>query len=272
MKISYGICVSPDFNETYLKNLLESIEHQDHDDDYEVIIVGGDSRLRDRFGDSIATIMTFDDNQKPGWITRKKNLIAQNAKFENLFICHDYIQLGTKWFEGVKRADATEWFGWHVMLNRVYNLEGTRHADWIIDPAIMEKVINSNPEEYTKMLMDVAPHENHPKYVAGLPYDVDYLNRFQYISGGSFLIKKSKLLEVPFNEDMIWGDAPGEDVEWSRRLIKSGCRIRFNEHSSVMLQKPKKWHMYEMPREFVSALGDLYIKSVMEEARTKVLI
>jgi hypothetical protein len=45
--------------------------------DYEIIFVGGgDSSGID--GEDIR-IIDFDENQKPKWITRKKNIIVQNA-------------------------------------------------------------------------------------------------------------------------------------------------------------------------------------------------
>jgi hypothetical protein len=51
---------------------------------FEILIVGGgDSSGID--GHDVVKI-DFDESIKPRWITRKKNILVQNAKYENIFV------------------------------------------------------------------------------------------------------------------------------------------------------------------------------------------
>ncbi len=262
MKISFGICLGNNYDQVYVSNLLESIVKQDIPfDDYEIILIGnlqsmGTSIIRD-----YVTLNTFyysfDETINPGWITKKKNIIARVAKFENVCIIHDYLKLSPGWFYGVEAS--TKLFpNWQVLINRVENLEGTRHADWIVNPRMMMNLIQIDPERYTKMLMKVAPHENGPQFVAGLPYSVNDLTHIQYVSGGFIFCKTDLLRKIPMNEHMIWGDPPGEDVEWSERLNVNNIKFVFNPYSVTTIQKPNKWYLYQMPYEFMSELRKHY--------------
>jgi acyl-coenzyme A synthetase/AMP-(fatty) acid ligase len=57
--------------------------------------VGGNNDFN---GNDIVHI-PFDETQKPMWITKKKNLITQNSKYENLVFLHDYIILNNGWYD-----------------------------------------------------------------------------------------------------------------------------------------------------------------------------
>lgn len=253
MNISYGICVGKNHNTEYMGNLIRSIRNQNNDK-YEILLIG--ENLNQYAADDVE-ILFFDESERSGWITKKKNILAKYSRYDIVCILHDYILLDDNWLNGVRKA--TEEIGnWNVLLNEVVTFEGTRHSDWQVSPFRMEELINKNPKLYVPMLMNVAPHENHPKYICGLPYDVTDLTHVQYISGGIIFCKRELFTEVPMNENMIWGDAPGEDVEWSERLSKKSYLYNFNRYSKVHLQKSGKWKMYQMPNEFVIALREYY--------------
>jgi hypothetical protein len=68
--------------------------------EYEILLVGGgDSSGVD--GEDIVKI-DFDESIKPRWITRKKNILVQNAKYENIVLMHDYHIFDLKWYEEFK--------------------------------------------------------------------------------------------------------------------------------------------------------------------------
>jgi len=264
MQISFGVCAG---STQYLDILLDSIvdtlriaPFYNFGDGYEILVIGNQdvcawiSHNSNRHPKVYKTIL-FED-ERPGWITRKKNILAKKAKYQNLCIMHDYALLDEQWMSGVINTDRNG--DWQVMINKVQNRNGTRHADWIVDPKYMQTVINTDPVRFTNMLMAVAPHENGPLYVNSLPYDVTDLTHIQYVSGGFFVVKKEVLLEYPFDESMIWGDSPGEDIVWSNDLRKADKIIRFNSQSSVTLQKPGKWQVEVMPEEFVNELRKYY--------------
>lgn len=183
-----------------INNIIESIKSQ-HIPNYEIIVVGGVNN----YSEDIKHI-DFDESQKSGWITRKKNIIVENAKYNNLVIMHDYIKLEEGWYKGFLE------FGddWDVCMNVVNNIEGGRWIDWLSD---------------------------HGKYHVLMPYDIKDDN--MYISGAYWVAKKSFMKEYPLNENLIWGQ--GEDVEWSRRWITNRS-YKMNINSSVRCCKEGKWY------------------------------
>jgi len=252
VKITYGICVAPG---NYPIDTINSIEKEayQYQDDHEIILIGENIPNIN----SNVRVIEFDESVKPGWITRKKNLIAQEAQYPTLVLMHDYFLLGKAWIYGFLMS-VDRYPNWSVMCNRINNLEGTRHADWMVNPRKMEELIATDPKRFVPLLMGAAPHENHPKFVNGLPYSVSDLYRIQYISGGFIVVQRRALLEVPMNENMVWGTPPGEDVEWSERLIANDHVIVYNKYSQTDIGKPGKWQVSEMPIEFVNELRKYY--------------
>ena len=64
-----------------------------------------------------------------------------------------------------------------------------------------------------------------------LPYDNWDCTKWQYISGGYFLVRKDFFMKNPLDEDLIAGQA--EDVEWSLR-IREHAKIICNSSSYVI--------------------------------------
>jgi hypothetical protein len=262
INISYGICVGKTHDKDMLKNLIISILKQDIDF-FEILLIGEDLEEWNKF-DNYIRVIPFDESVKPGWITKKKNILAQESKYHNVCIMHDYYLLSNHWIEGVRTCSMkvnnwkNHYQGWDILVCEALTKELHRHSAWNVSPKRMQEVIDTNPDLYVPMLMAAAPHENGPQYVNGLPYTVQDLTHIQYISGGFIFCKKDVLLDVPLNESMIWGDAPGEDVEWSERLSQKGYLYTFNPYSRVSCQKPNKWRVFQMPNEFVEVLRGYY--------------
>lgn len=250
MNITFGICVGNDIQ--YLERVVESIYDQDWgiDDDFEIIFAGDTVPPRYEYGDDTFVLKDYEE-RKPMWITKKKNDIAKYSPYENVVLMHDYLALAPNWLETHKKIEDD----WKILLCPVKNFEGTRHADWLVDPHLMNAVIQISPD-YTKMLMDVAPHENGPQYVSGLPYNERNLSHIQYVSGGYVFLKKEVIKNVPMDEELIWGQA--EDLEWSRRLRLNKIKFTFNPDTHIQILKPGKWHCYQMPDEFKEILKTYY--------------
>ena len=148
----------------------------------------------------------FDETKTvTGWLTRKKNIIAQKAKFNNLVLLHDYIVFDRDWYNAMIN------FGddWDVCMNCMINADGTRYRDWV----------TWNPI-----------------------YFVDYADtsktKEMYVSGGYFCVKKSFMLEHPLDEKLYQYGAPnqmhGEDVEWSMS-VRNIWKYRCNSQAKVRL-------------------------------------
>ncbi|MHA2055826.1 MAG: hypothetical protein ACW99F_19835, partial [Candidatus Hodarchaeales archaeon] len=76
MNFTFGIVTSG--LDDRVQIVIDSIEKLNIPE-YEVIIVGNSNVQRDR-----TTIIPFNENERPAWITKKKNLITQHAKYENV--------------------------------------------------------------------------------------------------------------------------------------------------------------------------------------------
>lgn len=258
VNVSFCICVGPGYNQEYLNNLIFSIIEQPYfqNEDYEIILCGDNIVLPETLLNVCLpiTIIPFDETVNKGWITRKKNLMVQAAKYENIVLTHDYYLFDDLWIKGFRL-----WVGknpdWKIMMNTILNKEGTRHADWLVNQRYMDKALEAFPH-FASELMAIAPAENGPRWVCGLPYHVDTLTHIQYISGAYIVAKKEVLLECPLNETLMWGDA--EDIIWSQDVIQHGFEFKFNPYPFAFIQKPNKWHLHQMPDECVECLQELF--------------
>ena len=93
MNFTFGI-ITDGKSDTNLNLIIHSIKNQNITN-YEIIIVGNTSLIYDEI-----KVIKFDDSHHKPWITRKKNLITQNAKYENIVFMHDYIRLDDNWYSG----------------------------------------------------------------------------------------------------------------------------------------------------------------------------
>jgi len=185
---------------------------------YEIVIVGNHLQNYD-VGTDVRQF-PFDESIKTGWITRKKNMIYQEAKYENLAMLHDYIYIHPDFYTGFLK------FGndWEFCVTQVKNLDGTRYRDYALFPYYpWWKTLGM---ECNKFLL--------PYW---MPNDIR-LNRFVYVSGSFYCIKKQTALRFPLNEQIVWG-GEGEDVELCARLANEHILIKVNPHSTVQFMKYK---------------------------------
>lgn len=232
MKFSFGIITNKGEN---LDLILKSIIKQVPDDNFEIIIVGNCSF--NTIHKNIKQI-DFDESIKPAWITKKKNIITENASFENIVYMHDYITLEENWYSGFIK------FGndWDVCINPIINLDNTRFRDLNIYPFYSElsMVTNENLNCFKKDDLYIQiPGMN--KFECLIPYNLpqEQINQFkkwQYISGSYWIAKKKVMEEFPLNNNLIWCES--EDIEWSER-VKEIYSFSFNINSVVKIQKQK---------------------------------
>lgn len=166
-----------------------------------IIIVGGDNNYQKI---SQITHLSFDENIKDKWITKKKNLIAQNCETQVLVMCHDYIEFPENWFDGWNS------FGWEWDFagNIVTDIDGNRYTD-------LNSINHPQVRPWTKVPLELCTEENF---------------KYCYLSGAYWLTKTEFLLQVPLNENLLWG--MGEDVEWCNRAKLFG-KIKFNTNVVV---------------------------------------
>ena len=219
MKLTFGIpCGMMDENQWI--NLITSIEKQSIID-YEILMVGPPQRT---WGfDKSVRYIEFDEHHKgKPWITKKKNLITEFAKYENVVYMHDYLTLANGWYDGWRCFKEP----YSVAVNAIWIQEGDRcyrHSDWVVDPYLIWEL---HPEWHWKF------------WDVGLEYNIRGLSKVQYISGGFWMAKRQFMEEYPLDESLTWGDA--EDIEWSGR-IREKTQFALNEHSITWVSKSGKW-------------------------------
>jgi hypothetical protein len=178
--------------------------------EFEILIVGGNRG--DFFVDyPQVKFIDFDESQKPLWITKKKNIIANLAMYENMVIMHDYHVFEKDWYVNF-RSFGTDW---DICSCPQYLVTGAR-----------------NPMDWS--LWDKPGHGR----AWSLGYDDWSQTQYMYISGGFFIVKKRVMLEEPLDESLGWDEA--EDVEWSLR-VRDKYVMKCNKNSIV---RHNKWHRH----------------------------
>ena len=221
MDFTFGIITLGD-SDNYIKTIVDSI-YKNNIPNFEIIIVGN---TKTTHTDKIQ-IIDFNENIKAGWITRKKNIIVQQAKYENVVLLHDYIVLGEHWYEGFLK------FGndFDFCVTKIINKNGNRFRDYTLFPGKVDFLnIDYSPGDIDHYFYDNCL----------LPYDfINNINtnKYMYISGSYYVIKKHIAAKYLLDENLVWNR--GEDVEYSKRLHNNGIIIKCNTFSSVHLLKYK---------------------------------
>jgi len=209
MKWTFGIISNPKREDYYhIDTIITSIENNNiGSENYEIIVVGNVPSVRKNL-----RVIPFDESIKfpSSWTTRKKNVVCENAKFENIVLQHDYVMYDSKWYEEFEK------FGddWEICMTRILNQDGWRFRDWTLWP---------------------------PGF---LPYDDISQTDKMYISGAYWCAKKSFMLKNPLDEKLMW--AQSEDVEWSLRC-RTHWKYRCNPKSIVKFLKFKEHNPSSSP-------------------------
>ena len=220
MKFTFGIVTYSGHDGTdnlpRVNQIIDAIE-QEEIPEYEIIIVGDYAARANK-----TRVIEFDETVKKGWITRKKNIITEEAKHDIIVYTHDYIRPVRGFYKGwLKFGD-----DWDIAMNVVKNYNGARYRDWVVldDPRIKPGWVQKEPW---------CPPEGKTREGRSFFPSYDYKDtEYMYISGGYWVAKKHVMQEEPLNEDVVWGQA--EDVEWSDR-IREKYKYVMNTHSAVEL-------------------------------------
>lgn len=225
MKFTFGIITSPE-SHVYLQQVVDSISEQSiPSDSFEIVVVGGSEAYRD---DNM-TVIPFDHSKKRLWITRQKNVITENAKYENVVYLHDYVSITPGWYEGFKK------FGndFDICMTPILNGDGSRYRDWTI------WIADDDPDCHNRNRL--------------LPYNVTNLTRFMYISGAYWIAKRAVMQRFPLDERLCWGES--EDVLWSRQ-VREYYQFSINTNSTAKLLKFKDRVFNEITPEKMKQLAN----------------
>jgi len=208
MKITFGISTYSS-REHFVQKSIKSIKDLEIPE-YEIIIVGGENCYSS--DDFNIKHIEFDENIVKGWVTKKKNLITQHSNFDVIVIQADYITFDKDWYINLIKYGKN----FHVLSNQIIKENGKRHHDWNLS-----KINNNRFDKHVRLTGEKI-----------LPYDVDFLSKYMYITGSFIITKKDVLLEFPFDENLVYGQ--GDDIEWSHRVRKK-YDFSFNQLSTVRI-------------------------------------
>lgn len=157
----------------------------------------------------------------PVWITRKKNVLAQEARFENLCILHDRVFLPLNFLEAIKNfgdyfpfaAFQSLWF------DDLLNLSPVRYSDYGCaseghQADIVSADQNNQVSHFTPSLFAEVERQN---FKSGNPI------RNQpgsYLTGSLYIVKRHVWLHTPQNEQLYWAEF--EDIEHGKRCNANG--------------------------------------------------
>ena len=226
MEFTFGIITSGTEDDS-INKIIDSIEKQNIST-YEIIIVGNSKVSRNK-----TRVVQFNDEVVREWITRKKNIITNLAKLENVVYLHDYVILTDNWYKGFLE------FGndFDLCMTKITNHDETRYRDWCI-------CMWDNPT-----IMEIAG----PDKKCILPYGENRFKKHMYFSGAYWVSKRKVMLEYPLNEQLVWGQ--GEDVLWSRQ-VREKYEFFMNANSEVKLLKQKEVAYEIADQETIKQLTD----------------
>jgi len=202
---------------------------------YEVIVCG---KYNGKYKKEIVYI-EFTQKDEKGWITKKKNLICEKAKYENILVMHDRIKLNKDWFEGMKK------YGNNFEILSMRNLRnGKRTHDWISLKYPLE--------------------DRRSQWFLGGYLEYDDWDKWIFIDGGVIILKKYVWQKVHWDDTRYWGEH--EDVKLSNDQTRCGFIIRFNPYAScesvrfghvmsklIVKKNPKKYGRLKGPFYIVIA-------------------
>jgi GT2 family glycosyltransferase len=180
---------------------VRSIE-QSSPGDYEILVVAP-QELDWLVGVPRVRQLVFSERDDRGWITRKKNLICEQAKFSDILICHDRFELAADYFTAWERWG----YSYGIAAPRVVLRDGRRGLDWA-----------------------VASSQNDSWSHGGL-LDYRAYSHYAYVPGGATALRKAFWQRFPWNENLYWNEH--EDVELCRRAQRDGELIHLTAASVI---------------------------------------
>lgn len=161
----------------------------------------------------------------PIWITRKKNVLAQEAKYENLCILHDRVFLPSNFLETIRKfGDGFSFAGFQSLwFDDLYNLAPTRYSDYGCgtEPHYANLIYAGKENQSTLYTKELFTEIEKQHFKIGNPLRYQRTN---YLTGSLYITKRKVWLDTPQNENLYWAEF--EDIEHAARCHKKGIPHR----------------------------------------------
>lgn len=186
-------------------------------------------------------IVGEDITAPPVQICKKKNRLAQEAKYENLCIIHDRVFLPLSFMAAVREfGNAYPLTAFQsIFFDDKWNLVPRRYSDFGVTKKIgaqtnlgLMREAAVTPSKYAP---NVLPLLERSEFLFANPHR---LARNMYPTGSLYLAKKSVWLRCPQNESLMWTEF--EDVEHAERAAEMGIPSRVNPYAFTqsMISRP----------------------------------
>ena len=161
----------------------------------------------------------------PIWITKKKNVLAQEAQYENLCILHDRVFLPANFMQTIRQfGDGFSFAAFQSLwFDNVLNLSAVRYSDYgcamedhHADFIHAEKETTSS--SFTPFLFTEIEKQN---FIIANPLRYQSGN---YLTGSLYITKRKLWLNTPQDESLYWAEF--EDIEHADRCSRNGIPHR----------------------------------------------
>ena len=157
----------------------------------------------------------------PVWITRKKNILAQEARYENLCILHDRIFLPKDFMSVMQKyGDYYPFAGFQsIWFDDVFNLSPVRYSDYgCAGEDHLDNIVAVNTSgQPTLFRPELFPEIEKQNFKNA---NVLRFQRGSYLTGSMYIVKRNVWLHTPQDETLYW--AQFEDIEQARRCENHG--------------------------------------------------
>lgn len=225
--------------EKEVEKFCSSIRDIDNKFKHQILILGPRSPKYEKYKvDYIADIEKFN-NDKYSRICDKKNLIIENAKNQNLLICHDRYYLDKNFLEGFDK------YGYDFDFLSVDTIYEDKEI-WFPHFVKMSNFVHEfewNKERYLFRNTD---------YTKNNSFDNVFIN------GGLMIFKRDVVKDIRFNNCMFHHQI--EDVEISKEFAKHHLPPKVNMYSRVITTKPihhRIGHDHSYQEQYISAGGKI---------------
>ena len=172
---------------------------------YEIIVCGSyfDRKEKD------FRYLPFREHDDLGWITRKKNIICENARYENIMVLHDRFILNDDWFKGMKKYGNQ----FEILSCPQITPDGIRAGDWVAMPGQLYPL-----KAYYRLYL----------------LDYDDWDENVFVVAGPIILKKSVWGEIKWDESQFWSLGAIEDAIFAYEASAKGFVTRFNSYSKLL--------------------------------------
>jgi hypothetical protein len=179
---------------------------------FEIIICGTYNGLY-KAGDPLIGYVHFTEKDELGWITKKKNIIAGKAIYENLAIIHDRVFFESDWLSAMKAWGPC----FESMACRLRNVGDEVSVTW------------GTPTYYV----------DDPRRAYCYELDPGDWDEWVFVGGAATFIKKSVWKESKWDERRFWGH--DEDMALSHDLTKEGYITRYNPWALLYVNRGQNY-------------------------------